>query len=1294
MEVTPQNPFVGPRPIEKGQPIFGRDPEITELYDLLFAERIVLLHSPSGAGKSSLIQAGLIPRLAEQFDVWKPVRVNLPPQSGDAVNRFVRSCNIGFEAGVPKRLQREEDSLSAMSLAEYVAGRPIRPSAPKNIILIFDQFEEILTVDPLGVEAKREFFGELGKLLQDNPRIWALFAIREDYLAPFDPYAEELPTHLKSRFRLDLLGRKAAEEAISRTVEAGGRSFAPQALGRLVADLAMMQVQQPGGEFTTEPGPYIEPLHLQVVCRNLWERMAPDRMVIEDGDIESFGDVTGALAEYYNAEVAKAAGSDERVERAIRAWVGSMLITRGNIRGQVLREAGKSGGLDNSLIQGLIEAHLVRGEQRAGATWYELSHDRLIKPVQESNKGWFALHLSELQKTTSLWEEQGKPEGLLFLGGSLKRARVWANKNRPLTTTEEEFLAASVNKNRSKQLQIAVFCTVIALAIGATVGGIGAWRESIQAHKALAQSSVAIVRDILKEKSGPEMALAYLSTAVSNDPLSHGAHAWISGLLARREWWLPKVAFEPSADLVSANLESADLSQDGRLVATGSKDGTVQIWDAATGARLGPPMQNESPVDIVGFSDDGRRVIVVSKFIAEVWDTETHRPLGAKLKGHTDAIFEVDFSLDGKKVVTASADGTARIWDAGTGLPIGKPLKHDGMVVEARFSKDGKRVVTASMDKTARVWDATTGEQIGPSLKSDDDVDSAAFSPDGAYVLASTYGRALVWNAATGRQVGQPLVEAHDGYVNDAEFSHDGKNIVTASYDRNASIWSWDPLTGATFQRALAHEGALYEASFTQDDKRIITFSYDNRVQVWDVASGQSIGEPLPHPGRLKSVQLSRDGSQILTASENSNAAQVWELEKPASGAGEAMMPDGDLVQLEKTQGGLRVVQELDGEFVEVFGRDGKDLGKLIDMGSPLPGVNYDAYIRLSGDDRRLLTAIPTLDNGRERFTLIQLWDLSTGKPVGKPLPNADSVYFSPDGHYVLLNSGDTIQAFNSETGTPLKSLNRHLLGLTHFSPDRRSAVTAYYGGAQIWDVETGKLGQAFKHSGLVNDAEFSADGSLVVTASSDRFVHVWDAKTGQEVGPPLDHSGKLLRARFSPDGNYVLAGTDNDVAQVWDFKKGQRIGALMHTDGPIKALQFSADGKTVLTSTDRVEQAWDANTGKPIGEPMSRGKDIDFAVFSPDGREVITASRDDGVRTYRVFLGSGSVSDNRLLAKLADVVGGYQINERTGAPEVIEPRKRIATMEELRKEYNVPEKEDFLRYFVNLLSAPLPEKH
>lgn len=119
LDEVPLNPFVGPRPIEKGQPIFGRDLEIAQLYDLLYAERIVLLYSPSGAGKSSLVQAGLIPRLAQQFDVWKPVRVNLQPQSDlGGVNRYVRSCNLGFEAGVPKRLQREESFLSSLTLIE------------------------------------------------------------------------------------------------------------------------------------------------------------------------------------------------------------------------------------------------------------------------------------------------------------------------------------------------------------------------------------------------------------------------------------------------------------------------------------------------------------------------------------------------------------------------------------------------------------------------------------------------------------------------------------------------------------------------------------------------------------------------------------------------------------------------------------------------------------------------------------------------------------------------------------------------------------------------------------------------------------------------------------------------------------------------------------------------------------------------------------------------------------------------------------------------------------------------
>lgn len=336
--VAGDNPFVGPHPLETGQEIFGRDTEIENLFDLLCAERIVLLHSPSGAGKSSLVQAGLIPRLRERFDVWGPVRVSLPLEEiASGANRYALSAMAGFEGQVPASHRRATRDIAGMNLAEYAATRPHRRSAPPYVALIFDQFEEILTTDPLGFDAKQEFFAQLGELLR-NPKFWALFALREDYLAPLDPYVQHLPTHLKNRFRLDLLTRESARLAIAiPPTEERKRVFDPAAVDKLVADLATMQVQQPDGSFETQHGPYVEPLHLQVVCRQLWERMPADDLRVDPKDVEAFGDVTTALSDYYSSEVARVAGGDERVERMIREWFDTRLITPNGVRAQVLR---------------------------------------------------------------------------------------------------------------------------------------------------------------------------------------------------------------------------------------------------------------------------------------------------------------------------------------------------------------------------------------------------------------------------------------------------------------------------------------------------------------------------------------------------------------------------------------------------------------------------------------------------------------------------------------------------------------------------------------------------------------------------------------------------------------------------------------------------------------------------------------------------------------------------------------------------------------------------------------------
>ncbi len=448
------NPFIGPRPFVPGEKLYGRDREIAELIDRLHSERIILLHSPSGAGKSSLMQAGLLPELKGSFDIWGPTRVNQEPTPG-AVNRYVASANLGFEEAVPERLRRPSETLVEQTLPEYFAGRPRRKRAPRNVLLIFDQFEEVLTVDPLAVAAKRDFFDQLGQLLH-SPRIWALFAMREDYLAQLEggglelvedkggrqatlPLARRVPTHFKNRFRIDLLGLGSAREAMVEPARTGGRDF--PAVDRLVRDLATMKVQQPDGHVRPQTGLYVEPVQLQVVCRRLWDAMPADDLSIDAQDLDRFGKVDQALGAYYDESVSDVAGRRDGVERDVREWF-DQLITGGGIRGQVPMEAEASGGLANDLIDRLRNTHLVRAEKRAGATWFELAHDRLIEPVRTRNDRWFEDHLGEVQKRAALWDREGRPAGLLMRGEELAEGEHWAAGNQTgLTDMEQRFLA-------------------------------------------------------------------------------------------------------------------------------------------------------------------------------------------------------------------------------------------------------------------------------------------------------------------------------------------------------------------------------------------------------------------------------------------------------------------------------------------------------------------------------------------------------------------------------------------------------------------------------------------------------------------------------------------------------------------------------------------------------------------------------------------------------------------------------------------------------------------------------------
>ncbi len=438
------NPYVGPRSIQLGEALYGRAAEAKELFHLLQARRIVVLHSPSGAGKSSLVQAGLIPLLQQaRFDVWRPIRVNLDPRGLEGlpahISRYTLSAVLSLEEELPAERRRSAAMLAEMTLAQYVASRPRRKGrAEQSVVLLFDQFEEVLTADPTAVEQKRAFFEQLGEVLE-NRLYWALLIAREDYLGAFAPYRERLPTGMSNTFRLDLLSLDAARLAAVEPALSAGRTF--PAADRLIRDLSTVMVQQPDGKFRAEAGLYVEPVQLQVVCRRLWAAMPPDDRVIDEQDLAKFADVSRSLGAYYAEAVRHAAGGDLARERAIREWVGTQLIV-GGIRSQVRREPGKSGGLDNRLIDTLRESYLVRAEQRAGATWFELSHDRMVEPIQRDNADWEQDHLHPLQIQGKLWNAQGRPDSLLLGSSALAEALAWANANAALVTaTETDFLA-------------------------------------------------------------------------------------------------------------------------------------------------------------------------------------------------------------------------------------------------------------------------------------------------------------------------------------------------------------------------------------------------------------------------------------------------------------------------------------------------------------------------------------------------------------------------------------------------------------------------------------------------------------------------------------------------------------------------------------------------------------------------------------------------------------------------------------------------------------------------------------
>jgi tetratricopeptide (TPR) repeat protein len=385
-------PYVGPRPFERADQalFFGRDREADELVSLVVAYGVVLLYAESGAGKSSLINARLIPLLEKEegFEVLPVARV------GGIISEKIDPKEIPniyvFNTLVSWAKSADPAQLTQMSLVGFLKERPRRTDEtglPLPLLIVFDQFEELFSFYPDRWREREGFFKQVSAVLEEDRIARVVFAIREDYIAQLDPYAHLLPEKLRTRFRLQRLRKEAALSAIRGPLRGTGRSFAVGMAEKLVEELLKIRVETATSQTVEVAGEFVEPVQLQVICQSLWRNLPPEVAIIRRKHLQKFGDVDRALEGFYEEAIAAAAKTGVH-QTELRQWFANHLITSTGTRGIVHRGLKSTQGVPNSALDILEGRHLIRSEWRAGARWYELTHDRFIGPIRASNERW------------------------------------------------------------------------------------------------------------------------------------------------------------------------------------------------------------------------------------------------------------------------------------------------------------------------------------------------------------------------------------------------------------------------------------------------------------------------------------------------------------------------------------------------------------------------------------------------------------------------------------------------------------------------------------------------------------------------------------------------------------------------------------------------------------------------------------------------------------------------------------------------------------------------------------------
>jgi len=1197
----------------------------------------LLIYGMSGAGKSSLVRAGLLPTLtkpgalngitATRYCIFRPSEG--PDPRAALLLALCRAHALPEIEGLPGVDRLFEQAPQAI-VATITAALSRAGGSAIRLFVVVDQLEELFTA-ARGDTATRESFIDLLGALARSGSVWVIGTIRTDCLhhCASVPHLSELKDGLGSYELLPPVGPEIAQ-IIRNPARTVGLHFEETAEeGRLEDVLQQVSAHDPGSL----------PL-LEFVLDALYEA-GKERRLLTFAAYRALGGLEGAIAQRAD-EVTSALPPD--VQEALPAVI-TALTTVGQQNEAAtgrpaLRREIAATLAQTALVDALIDARLlVSDEGTEGVPMVRFAHEALLsqwpraREIIAANREFLATR-ARVRADTRRWQaEQRNPDLLLPAGKRLAEAEdLLLARRKEVDDETAEYIEASHSEQQAREeaereverrrlefeataarrlarrTRIAAVITLV-LAIAAGAGALIGFKGQ---GEAVRQAEVAGRNAVLARAAEQEadrqakVALAARDEALRNQSLFLAGMSLAetatgnttAGILLGLEA-LPQDLDEPDRPYVieaeaalyqalfaqreimvlrghDAAVVQAAFSPDGSRIVTASRDGTARIWDALSGAELVVLDGHSGAVQHASFSPDGRRIVTASRDgTARIWDVSSGVELVA-LEGHDGAVFRAEFSPDGDRIVTASADGTARIWDAATGAELVVMRGHQTEVQDAVFSADGSRVVTASVDGTARLWNAANGSEIAVLRGK-----SAA----GAFSLGTT-----------------------TTFIN-AVFSPDGGRVVTALLGDVAQVW--DATTGTQLATLNGHERAVQNASFSPDGSLIVTASWDNTARVWDATTGAVTAVLRGHDALIFRAAFGPDGRRVVTASADGTArlwatstgAQIAVLRgHTASVISASFSPDGTRVATTSTDGTARIWNATgSSETITLRGHKGPVL---------------DARFSPSGENVVTASADGTAS----------VWRAIDGTEVSQLRGHVGEVRqaaFSSDGRYIVTASSDgTARLWDTAGGDEIAVLRGHeaKLNSATFSPDGRRILTASQDKtARLWDFASGKEVNVLRgHEREVNQAVYGPGGDRILTVSSDGTGRLWDGANGKAIAVLRGHERKVVYGAFDPLGDRVLTVSEDRTVRVWDATKGSEISVLRGHNAAIIRAAFSPDGNMVVTAArDSTARVWDAETGEELLVLRGHKERVNDAAFSPDGRRIVTASKDGTVRLW-----------------------------------------------------------------------------